>query len=51
MEEKKQGPEAHLQKLEEELKKEPVSDELLRNHIRKLRKAWHPEVVPNAAVA
>jgi hypothetical protein len=45
MDTKAPGIVAHIRKLEDELKKEPTafSDELLRQHIRKLRTAWGTE--------
>ena len=50
---KTNGPRVHVEKLREELKKEPatVSDELLRQHIRKLRIAWNPQALVTEKVA
>lgn len=43
----------HIDRLREELKKEPtaVSDELLRQHLRKLRLAWNPGAMVSEKVA
>ena len=53
MEIKTTGPRlVHVEKLREGLKKEPVmNDELLREHIRKLRIAWYPMALLSEKVA
>ena len=43
----------HIEKLRQELKKEPTTlgDELLRDHIRRLRIAWYPQALLNEKAA